>query len=63
MSSGNEKATAKETIVNFLEALRLKGAATHHFIDFKQLRDVYERQIGENGKQMREEIAPGPYKT
>lgn len=63
MHSGKKKATVKKTVINSLEAPRLRGVAAHHFVEFKQLWELSEKQIYENDKPLREAIKPTSYKA
>lgn len=52
-----------ETFINFIEAARLKGVGTDHFIVFKQLQEVYYTEIEKKSRQLQEDIMPTSNKS
>lgn len=57
------KSTIKETVIRCVEAPRLKGVSTRNFIEFKRLRELYEKQIEEKGTQLQGDIIPTSYRA
>lgn len=47
----------KEIVISGVEAPRLRGTSTRHFIDFKSLSNSCEKQI-KNEKQLKKELIP-----
>lgn len=48
----------KETVISCVEAPRLKGISTRHFIEFMRLIKLYEKQIEVKWKHLKEDIIP-----
>ena len=46
-SSAGDAETVRQTIVETIEAPRLKDIGTESFVEFKRRREIYERQIAE----------------
>lgn len=63
MSIHRQMDTVKRTVIARLEAPRWKSIATSHFIEFKQRRDLYEKQQLEKWKQTYKAITSTFYKT
>lgn len=63
MTPSNKNATVEETALNCIGTLILKGDATHHFIELKQLLEVYEKQIEKKRRQLRKTIVPTSFKA
>lgn len=63
MNKKDVDATVRETVINCIEAPRLKGLSTGEFIEFKKLRDLYEKQIEEKSRHRKEEIFATSYKA
>lgn len=63
MTTPERRSTVKETVINCLEAPSLRGVSTRHFIEFKRLRLLYEKQIEEKSRQLKEEIVPTSYRA
>lgn len=45
-------------MISCVQAPRLEAVPTYHFIEFKRLREIYEKQVEEEGRQPKEEIIP-----
>lgn len=63
MSSNNQKVNGKEMVISFTGAPRLERMGTQHFIEFKLLHNLYENQIEEKWRQLKEETVPISYKA
>lgn len=50
--------TARETVISCVEAPRLKGVSIRQFIEFRRLRDLYEKQVLEKRRHIKEDIIP-----
>lgn len=61
MSSSNKKAKNEETVISFLEAPKLSEVATLHFLNFKQLHEVYDTRI-KKGNPLHGKNVPTSYK-
>lgn len=57
-----EESTVKQTIVESIEAPRLKGVTTADFVKFREDRLVYERRVGEKNKEASVEIPLTTYR-
>lgn len=55
--------TFKETIIRCIEAPRLKGISTRHFIEFKRLRDLYEKRLKEKEWKLKEKKKVTSYRA
>lgn len=55
--------TIKKTFTQFVETPRLKEVSTLHFIQFKSLRKLYENQITEKCRKLKNKIIPTSYRT
>lgn len=53
----------RQTIISTIEAPRLRGVSTKHFIDFKKRRELYEKQIEEKNKDSATSIPLVSYKS
>lgn len=58
MNTQANNGTVRETVISCLEAPRLKGVSTRQFIEFKRLRDLYEKQVEEKSRNLKEDIVP-----
>lgn len=56
MCAEGKKMTVRETVISCVKAPRLKGVSTRRFIDFKRLRDLYEKQVAEKARHLNENI-------
>lgn len=63
MTIPDRKTMVKEMVINSVEAPRLRGISTRHFIEFKRLRTLCEKQIEEKSRQLKEEIVPTSYRA
>lgn len=52
----NKTDTIRETVISSVETLRLKGVSIQQFINFKKPRDLYEKQIEESSRYLKEEV-------
>lgn len=48
--------TIKETVVTCVKAFRLQSISTRHFIEFKCLRELFERELAEKEMHLKETI-------
>lgn len=53
----------RETIISCVDASKLKRVPASHFIEFKKLRKVYERQIEEKRRHLKEDTIPRIYRV
>lgn len=58
MNAQDEASTVKETVISCIGAPRLKGVSTSHLTAFKRLKELYEEQLGETGRQLKENVIP-----
>lgn len=63
MATSGRNSPFKEMVMNCLEALSLTGISTWHFIEFKCLREIYEKEIEEWEGQFKEDIVPTTYQA
>lgn len=60
--ANREESTLKQTILACLEAPHLAGVSNKHFVEFKRLRELYEKQIQEKNAQSSNHFTPTSYK-
>lgn len=63
MSDTVSKATVRQTIVSSIEAPKLCGLSTKHFIEFRKLRELYEKQIKEKNQEPGTRVPLVSYKS
>lgn len=55
--------TVRETVINCVEAPRLRVIFTTHFIAFKRLPELYKKGIEENSRHLKEDIIRTSYRA
>lgn len=63
MSLPAESSMVKETVITCIKTIRLKGIGTRSFIEFKRIFKLYEKQIEEKERQLKEETVPMSYRA
>lgn len=63
MSTQRKDIAVRETVISFLETDRLKKVSTRQLMKFKCLRGLYEKQIEENARHLKEDEGPLPLRA
>lgn len=63
MEANGRGSSVEETVISCLEVTRLRGISTCQFIEFKRLRELYEKQVAKKSKQLKEYLIPTSYRA
>lgn len=55
--------SVKKTVISCIQGPRLKGISLTQFIEFKQLRNVYEKQLKEKARLLKEVTISTSYRA